>query len=50
MLQHAQDLVYSLISLMPRLMRQNADIAAHYGFEIIIKSLPDMAYQEWCKI
>ena len=25
-------------------IRRNADIAAHYGFEIIIKSLPDTAY------
>ena len=31
-------------------IRRNADIAAHYGFEIIIKSLPDMAYRDWCKI
>lgn len=33
-----------------RQIRRNADIAAHYGFEIIIKSLPDRAYQDWCKI
>ena len=33
-----------------RQIRRNADIATHLGFEIIIKSLPDMAYQEWCKI
>lgn len=33
-----------------RQVRDNADIAAHFGFEIIIKSLPDAAYQEWCKI
>ncbi|CAN5621882.1 transposase [soil metagenome] len=31
-------------------IRRNADIAAHYGFEIIIQSLPDPAYQEWCKM
>lgn len=29
---------------MLRQISRNADIAAHYGFEIIIKSLPDMAY------
>ena len=33
-----------------RQIRRNADIAAHYGFEIIIKSLPDKAYRDWCKI
>jgi hypothetical protein len=27
-----------------RQIRHNTDIAAHYGFEIIIKSLPDEAY------
>ena len=27
-----------------------ADIAAQHGFEIILKSLPDWAYREWCKI
>jgi hypothetical protein len=35
---------------MLRQIRRNADIAAHYGFEIIIKSLPDKAYRDWCKI
>lgn len=33
-----------------RQVRRNADIAAHFGFEIIIKSLPGEAYQDWCKI
>ena len=33
-----------------RQIRLNADIAAQHGFEIILKSLPDKAYQEWCKI
>ena len=33
-----------------RQVRRNADIAAHFGLEIIIKSLPGAAYQEWCKI
>jgi hypothetical protein len=27
-----------------------ADIAAHFGFEIILNPLPDIAYQECCKI
>lgn len=31
-------------------IRRDADIAAEFGFEIIIKPLPDEAYQEWCKI
>lgn len=33
-----------------RQIKRNVDIAAHFGFEILIKSRPDMAYQEWCKI
>jgi hypothetical protein len=33
-----------------RQIRHNADIAAYYGFDILIKSSPDTAYQEWCKI
>ena len=33
-----------------RQIRINTDIAAQHGFEIILKSLPDEAYQEWCKI
>ena len=36
-----------------RLLRQikcDADVAAHHGFEISIKPLPDKAYREWCKI
>ena len=28
-----------------RQIRRNVDIAAHYGFEIIVKALPDKAYQ-----
>lgn len=31
-------------------IRINSDIAAQYGFEIVLKSLPDPAYWEWCKI
>jgi hypothetical protein len=30
--------------------QSECDIAVHYGFDIIIKSRPDTAYQEWCKI
>jgi hypothetical protein len=33
-----------------RQIRLSEDIAAQYGFEIVIKPLPDKAYQEWCKI
>ena len=33
-----------------RQVRRNADIAAHFGLEIIIKSLPGSAYQDWCKM
>jgi hypothetical protein len=33
-----------------RSIRNNADIAAQYGFEISLKPLPKSAYQEWCKI
>ena len=33
-----------------RQIKRNADIAAHFGFEIIVKSRPGKAYQEWCKI
>ena len=39
-----------LWSQMLKQIRRNADIAAQYGFEIIIKSLPDMAYRDWCNI
>lgn len=38
---------------LPPLLRQikrNADIAVDCGFEVIIKSLPDWAYRDWCKI
>jgi hypothetical protein len=31
-------------------IRISADIAAQYGFEIVLKSLPDRAYRERCKI
>ena len=31
-------------------IKLNADIAAHFGFEIIIRSLPDLACRDWCKI
>jgi hypothetical protein len=31
-------------------MKRHADIAAQYGFEIILKRLPDEAYRECCKI
>jgi hypothetical protein len=33
-----------------RQIRISAEIAAQYGFEIVLKSLPDWAYKEWCKI
>jgi hypothetical protein len=39
-----------LWSQLRRQLRRNADIAAQFGFEIIIKSLPDTAYRDWCKI
>jgi hypothetical protein len=28
----------------------NADIAEYFGFEIILKHIPDWAYRDWCKI
>jgi hypothetical protein len=31
-------------------IRVSAEIAAQYGFEIVLKSLPDQAYRERCKI
>jgi hypothetical protein len=31
-------------------IQMNTDIAAHHGFEIVLKSLSNPAYQEWCKI
>ncbi|MEM9948424.1 MAG: transposase [Cyanobacteria bacterium P01_D01_bin.36] len=31
-------------------IKRDADIAAYHGFEIVIQSKPDTAYQEWCKI
>jgi Transposase DDE domain len=33
-----------------RHLRKSADIAERYQFEIVLKSLPSNAYQEWCKI
>ncbi len=33
-----------------RQIRREADIAAYYGFDIIVKSRRDTAYQEWCKM
>ncbi|MCY6493874.1 transposase [Leptolyngbya sp. GGD] len=33
-----------------RHLRKTVHIAAHYHFEIVLKSLPNLAYQEWCKI
>ncbi|MEL7352918.1 MAG: transposase, partial [Cyanobacteria bacterium J06560_5] len=33
-----------------RQIRNDAEIAAHYGFEIFLKPSSDMAYQEWCKM
>jgi hypothetical protein len=33
-----------------RHLRKTAHIAACYHFEIVLKSLPSQAYQEWCKI
>jgi hypothetical protein len=31
-------------------IQMNTDLATHYGFEIVLKSLSNPAYQEWCKI
>ena len=33
-----------------KLIETRTDIAAQYGFEIILKPLPQHAYREWCKI
>jgi hypothetical protein len=33
-----------------RHLQKAVDIAAHHHFEIVLKSLPNLAYQEWCKI
>ncbi|NJL41445.1 MAG: transposase [Leptolyngbyaceae cyanobacterium SM1_4_3] len=33
-----------------RYLKQTAQIAAHHHFEVILKSLPNLSYQEWCKI
>ncbi|MBE9060765.1 transposase [cf. Phormidesmis sp. LEGE 11477] len=31
-------------------IKRDVDIATHYGFEIVIHSLPGAAYRDWCKI
>jgi hypothetical protein len=31
-------------------IRDTAHIAAQFGFEVVIRSMPDMAYRDWCKI
>jgi Transposase DDE domain len=52
----ASDLTLSVLFpsiLWLKLLRQiriNADIAARYGFEIVLKPIPNQAAQEWCKI
>jgi hypothetical protein len=33
-----------------RHLKKTAQIAAHYHFEVVLKSLPNLSYQEWCKI
>ena len=33
-----------------KLIQSHADIAAHFGFDIVLKSLPNWAYRECCKI
>jgi len=33
-----------------KLMQNRSEIAAQFGFEIVLKRLPDWAYREWCKI
>ena len=33
-----------------RLIEDRSEIAAQFGFEIVLKRLPDWAYREWCKI
>jgi hypothetical protein len=33
-----------------KLIQNRSEIAAQFGFEIVLKSLPDWAYREWCKI
>ncbi|MEP0896745.1 MULTISPECIES: transposase [Leptolyngbya] len=33
-----------------RQLQNSANLAAQYGFEIILKALPSLAYREWCKI
>lgn len=30
--------------------RKSADIAAQFGFQIVLKPLPNWAYRDWCKI
>lgn len=33
-----------------RHLKKTAQIAAQYHFEVVLKSLPNLSYQEWCKI
>ena len=33
-----------------RSVQSRAGIAAQYGFEIVLNSLPTPAYRDWCKI
>jgi len=33
-----------------KLIQNRSEIAAQFGFEIVLKRLPDWAYREWCKI
>jgi len=33
-----------------KLIENRSEIAAQFGFEIVLKRLPDWAYREWCKI
>lgn len=33
-----------------RHIREQEDVAAHYGFQITLNSLPDWSYKDWCKI
>ncbi|MEL7358038.1 MAG: hypothetical protein AAFN40_15910 [Cyanobacteria bacterium J06560_6] len=31
-------------------IKRDADIAAYYGFDIVVKAKPILPYEEWCKI
>jgi len=33
-----------------KLIQNHSEIAAQFGFEIVLKRLPDWAYCNWCKI